>query len=228
MKDIKEILCKAFGRDEDDILGDYETEHEPVETTEDGFQDDLVLRKTKNGEVVIGYLTHDDHPVDFWSDSDGMGKLSVFRSETERDEFLSTQKEKGLVAFIADNYRHGQEHWSVQNTANYPDRRWDVAPRGVYVPDAETVEHIRNTSKDEEEAKARIIKDANAVLDEYSKTINGEVYGVVTETWVFDAERNGFEMTDEDSVWGHIGWEHAVDSLREQMPVIEQDASLEP
>lgn len=228
MADIKEILCEKLGVDEESVLGDYETYHEPLDASEQGFEDNLMIVKKNDGSLVIGYLVHDDESRDYWKDADGLGTLEVFRSETERDAYISEKTADGQVALIVDNYRHGQEHWSIQNTANYPDRRWDVAPRGVYVPDAETVEHIRSTSKDEEEANARIVKDANAVLDEYSKTINGEVYGVVTETWVFDKERNGFEMTDEDSVWGHIGWEHAVDSLREQMPVIEQDAGLEP
>lgn len=227
MKDISEELCEKFGVDEDEILGDYYTEHEPIDNYEEGFSNDLLVVKHDN-KVTIGYLVHDDSPRDFWGDADGLGKLTVFRSQEDRDAHFEKAQAEGGYPLVADVYRHGQEHWSIANTMNYPDRRWDVAPAGVYEPDSDTIKHIREQTQTEEQFRDRIISDANAILDEYSKCVNGEVYGVVTETWELDESGKGFRMTEEDSCWGFIGVEHAVETLKSDFMPKDSEMSMEP
>lgn len=54
-------------------------------------------------------------------------------------------------------------------------------------------------------------KYADSVLEEYIKWCNGEVYGVVVETF-----KDG-EQVEEDACWGYIGHEYAEQTLKEQM-----------
>lgn len=225
MKDVKEILCESLGKDPESILGDYATDHEPATCDEEGFVDDLLVSKLDDNRVQIGYVVVDESPEDFWEGADQLGKLEVFRSESDRDAFMDAVSAEGKTAFVVDNYRHGQTHWSVQNTRPYPDRQFDVAPRGVYVVDDEVAKQYQGKHQDPKTLEEALIKDANGVLDSYSKWSNGEVYGVVTETWAYDPERNGFEQVEEDAYYGVIGHQDAVSALRDEIasPEVAED-----
>lgn len=183
-------------------------------------EDDILLRENADGSVSLGYLVQDTDVGDFWNDRDG-GELKIFRSQDERDAFIAEVEEKGGVALIVDNYSHSGDHYSLEGTRNYPDRRWDVAPRGVYVlaeDDRATWDAAIAAGGDRKAAIAAVREAVNATLDEYSKWANGEVYVHVVETF----RRTGDTWEADDSLsddgWGYIGYDYAEECLREAMP----------
>jgi hypothetical protein len=65
--------------------------------------------------------------------------------------------------FIVDCFEHGVSDYSLAGTKQYPHSQWDVARSGVLV-----------IPKDFDDGRVY----AGIVLDEYSKLVRGEVYGV--------------------------------------------------
>ncbi|WP_432263011.1 hypothetical protein [Cupriavidus sp. TMH.W2] len=172
---------------------------------------------------VVGALVHDPdsshcNPAE---NDDGFGTFTEFRSAGERDDYLAQVQHEDKLAFIVDRYEHGRVHYSVNETANYPDRRWDVAPAGVFVPCDYVQEEFAKRRAELEPEKGRhtavayglaakeFVKDANATLDEYSNWRNGEVYGVL----VYEFDADGKEVSPPEECWGFIGHEYARDEL---------------
>lgn len=181
-------------------------------------KDDVRVRENGDGTISIGYITHDDHAGDFWADRDE-GELKIFRTERDRDAWIDEQARQGRTALVVDNYSHSGDHYSLQGTRDYPDRRWDVAPRGAYVlgeADQETWNAAMKEG-DRAAALAAVTEAVNVTLDEYSKWANGEVYGHVIETF----ERDGAEWAAleelRDDCWGYIGSTYALERLDEAM-----------
>lgn len=171
--------------------------------------DDVLFRKV-DSLLVVGYIDLDSDPEwDRWGEDMG-GLLEIFTSEHDRDNFAEEVFADKKQCFIVDNYSHGNNHFSIQNTRWYPDRRWDVAPRGIFVPpdDMQKQYHKRKYAVGCDKARFELVGPSNSILDEYSKYCNGEVYGAI----VFF---NGREDLEEDSCWGYIGYEHALSSLEE-------------
>lgn len=158
-------------------------------------------------KVVIGYLAHDDSPSDYW-EFDRNGLFKEFRDAYERDEWMEARRAEGLTVFLVDKYAHGNVHYSIANTSDYPDRRWDVSPCAALACDFESW-----GTPPELQAKC-----ANDILDQYSKWCNGEVYGAVTVTLTIDRTTGEVVGEDTDSVWGAIGDDWALELLAEQMP----------
>lgn len=106
---------------------------------------ETVIRKdpSEEGLVRVSYLTHDQDGGDYWNDADGRGSLQLFRTQSDRDDYVVLEKARGEIPLIVDQYDHGGSHFSIQNSRFYPDRRWDVAPRGVYVPCREVQDRYR-------------------------------------------------------------------------------------
>jgi len=154
--------------------------------------------------AVLGWLEVDQDPLDFW-DADGQGELKEFISQAQVDAFLAEgweadgvklTHEDGRVGYLIDRYEHGGVHYSVADTRQYPDQRWDVARKcGVYFPDKEMLGGWA--------AEADVLDDANRLLAEYSRWRNGEVYVVRCET--FAVEAGVVEAQEYDSCGGIVG-----------------------
>jgi hypothetical protein len=181
---------------------DLELSHEPV-------GEDLELRLNDEGQLVVGYLAHDDDPMwDAFDYEEGNDEFKEFRSESDRDEFIAEQEAEGRVAFVVNKYAHGQVHYSIAGTTQYPDMRWDVAPSGVYVPCEENQERY----KKEQVTEAQLIEWGNNVLNEYSAYCNGEAYGICKD--VFEKQDDGsFDLVEDEACWNFITSEHAKSSL---------------
>ncbi len=107
------------------------------------------------------------------------------------------------------HYEHGQRHWSIQGTVNYPDMQWDgVRTAGfleVVVPDDEREWWDGRSEEDRLDA-------AKTTIAEYTSWINGEVYGYTLENVREEVCDKGFTHTYEgedvdDTCFGIIGWE---------------------
>src|SRR3546814_7408479 len=107
------------------------------------------------------------------------------------------------VTLLVDEYKHGGVHYSIANSRDYPDRRWDVATRGVFVP----CDHLQTEYQYGRKTMQEIERDSGQVLDEYSRWCNGEVYGVVTES--YRLESDSIQRQDVVSCWDHVGREYA-------------------
>lgn len=121
---------------------------------------------------------------DFRNSHNGGGEIA-------RDEFYAEMVEAVGAdhVFIVDVYAHGSEHFSRANTANYPDRQWDVAPACILAvpPDATNPAEY-----------------ADGVLDVFSKWANGDVWGVIHNYVKADGT-----VVDDDSCYGFIGYKCA-------------------
>lgn len=183
-------------------------------------EDDILLRENADGSMTIGYVAPYQDEDEFWGHRDG-GELKIFRSQDERDAFIAEIEEAGGIALIVDNYSHSGNHYSLEGTRDYPDRRWDVAPRGVYVlaeDDRATWDAAIAAGGDRKAAIAAVREAINATLDEYSKWSRGEVYGHVVETFRRTGELWEIDDSLSDEGWGYIGYDYAMDQLREAMP----------
>lgn len=176
--------------------------------------------------VHIGYITHDPDPGDFWEGSEGLGSLRLFRTGDDPNALMDQYRKEGEAPLFVERYAHGAEHYSVAGTRDYPDRRWDVAVCGIFLPCEEVRDRYHKACNDgtPELARKDMVQDTNGVLDEYSRTVNGEVYGVVVET--LRREGDILVREDHDAVWGHIGADWAVEALADMMP--EPEPALEP
>jgi hypothetical protein len=150
-----------------------------------------------DGTIRVVWAVNDtDVRSDYeWMEGDS---FETFRSEDERDGYVAAQIADGIPAaniFIVDKYDHSSVHYSVQDSAPYPDRRWDVAPSGVLVLDGRGATGATIS-----------VESANATLDDYSNWANGDVYGIASITLSADGEE--VEGSDEE-VWGFIGSDYA-------------------
>ena len=174
-----------------------------------------------DGTVLVGKLVHDECAGDYdWMEGDSFRE---FRTEWDRDAYVTELKADGVDErriFIVDKYDHSAVHYSVANTAPYPDRRWDVAPCGVFVIDAEGESGWPiDGYTDADGTFHSPVEMANSLLDEYSNWCNGYVYGVIVESFPTmahyeTAQMDGDDGTEEESVWGLIGHEYAMEELK--------------
>lgn len=169
--------------------------------------------------IAVWYLDHDSWPGydDYLSEFDAGtlyndGRFSKYQCD-EGD--LEAWNADGTVYFFVDKYDHGQVHYSLRNSTWYPDRQWDVATGLIYVPPQHMQEHyhkIKYRRGGKEAARAELAKYAQSVLREYTDWCNGNVYGCVATVY----DKDGEELLDErDACWGYIGWDYALESLKE-------------
>lgn len=194
-----------------DAAKDYLEEKFNVESAFDisdhGVVQDSISVTEVGDKIVVSCLKYDSDPMDYFSNDDGAGELFQFRNVDERDTKAKELKEDKVLFYLVDKYEHGSVHFSVSQTHNYPDQKWDVAHGcAIYVPCDYIQDEYKKMAKKEgvETAKAHFIKDSNGVLDEYSNWCNGEVYGY--SVTVFD--RKGQELNN-DECWGFIGHKYA-------------------
>lgn len=188
---------------------------------ENGFELDhindcyeLEVVKTENG-VVVGMLMVDTSPMDYFENDHGAGELVQFRSAYERDEAMEARSKSKNLMYLVDRYEHGQVHYSVSGTVNYPDDRWDVAHGcAVFVPSEDVQKAYKKEVKEsgEDAARQKFIADSNKVLDNYSDWCNGEVYGYA----VLSFDKSGKELNT-DECWGYIGRDYANEEKRSVM-----------
>lgn len=122
---------------------------------------------------------------DFRNSRDGGG-------EEARDSFYDECVEAVGVdhVFVVDVYSHGLDHFSVADTRDYPDRRWDVAPACILaVPP-----NVTNP-----------VEWANGALNSYSSWVNGDVWAVCRERLAFTLSAT----LSSDCLGGFIGRENA-------------------
>ena len=191
----------------DDLAEKYETSFDNYihETSRDAYDVEVIETPTT---IIVGCLKHDSSPMDFFEDDDGQGTFKEFRSVDERDEFLSTLKKSSLF-YLVDKYAHGNVHYSISNTRNYPDQRWDVAHGcAVFIPCDYIQDEYKKSKKQMTvaEAKAKYIADSNSTLESYSDYCNGEVYGY--SVVVYDKQ---CKVIEEQECWGYIGNKNAND-----------------
>lgn len=195
---------------------DYLEEKFEIESAFDisdhGVVQDSVSVTEVGDKVVVSCLKYDSDPMDYFSNDDGAGELFQFRSVGERDSKVKELKKEKVLFYLVDKYEHGSVHFSVSQTHNYPDQRWDVAHGcAIYVPCDYIQDEYKKLAKKEgvEAAKARFVNDSNGVLDEYSNWCNGEVYGY--SVTVFD--KKGQEL-ENDECWGFIGYKYAEEEKK--------------
>lgn len=173
--------------------------------------------------IIVGCLKVDQSPMDFFEDDDGSGTFKKFSSVDSRDEFLATLKKSSLF-YLVDKYEHGNVHYSISNTQNYPDQRWDVSHGcAVYIPCDYIQDEYKKAKKKMTvaEAKDKFIKDSNSVLDSYSDYCNGEVYGYSVVTY----DKQGKSLS-EDECWGFIGNKNANDEKNSIMKSSFEDSII--
>ncbi len=96
----------------------------------------------------------------------------------EYSEDLNPEYEKYWI-FGVDAYIHSGVHLSLANTANYPDRQWDVSTTGYILVDKEIYSNIEldvtiKSKYPEEEDKARYY--AEGLIETWNSYLSGEVY----------------------------------------------------
>lgn len=180
--------------------------------SEHGVVEDTLSVTEVGDKVIIACLKYDQDPMDYFSNDDGAGELFQFRNVDERDSKAKELKKDKKLFYLVDKYDHSAVHFSVSQTANYPDQRWDVSHGcAIYVPCDYIQSEYKKLAKKEgvEAAKSHFIKDSNSVLDEYSNWCNGEVYGY--SVTIFD--KKGEEINC-DECWGFIGQKYAEEEKK--------------
>jgi hypothetical protein len=198
--------------------------------------------------VVIGYLAQDEGDYDFWEENDGCGEFVQCRTQSSYEDALARGAREGRLTFEIEAYRHGDVHYSIRNTMDYVDRRWDVGPAGVFILSAEQQEEYRvemeaaranagalNLSeKGSVEMHAAllaapmeaVVKMVNSLLDRFSSYANGEIYGVITEVARWNPEQGEWNST-EDACWRFVGRSYAEGELKDRMDNRVASAGLE-
>lgn len=177
----------------DDEGREYDLTYTPLNS------DDLFIEKVED-QIAVGYLVVDEYPgiTDYFSDYEN-GEFHEFRSRDEMEKIIEELEVEKKNYFLVDKYEHGLVHYSVANTSNYPDRRWDVSCCAIFVVP-------------EDVSKERAVDYANAVLQEYTDWCNGQVFGVCLD--IFNKTGN---KVDDNACWGYIGYDHALESLKEEI-----------
>lgn len=195
--------------------------------------DDVVFTKISDDKVRVSYLSVDSDPSntarDFFDNDDGAGEFFRFRSQDEVEAKVAEAAEAGDVALVVNRFEHGQVHYSVRGSITYRYHEFDVAPSCVIIPCEDVQDAYRKAMKAaagdpaaEKAAMDAMIKDSNSTLDEYSKVCNGEIYGVIHETW--QASTDGrMEQVDSDACWGYVGYDYALETMKGEIPEAEQE-----
>ena len=207
LQDANEHLQKYYDLEEDfEFIEEYNQTNQAIEGS--------VLIATHKDKAIISFLQHSDYPGDFFDD-EGTGKLIHFRSYEDYEEKVALFNKSKKLYYFLDKYEHGSVHYSIENTNDYPDRRWDVSSRcAIYIPDDYIQSEFKKLKKKEGEeiAKNHFIESTNSILDNYSDYCNGEVYSYTILTC--DSEGNTLE---EDSVGGYIGYDYIKKEVKSIM-----------
>jgi hypothetical protein len=186
-----------------------------------------ILTEKVGDNLVIGYLVHDPFFSTDEDLGDGMGNLYSFHRHQPTD-----QRNKGLAALgrngdgnldedltpdpdavMLDCYSHGGQVWSV--SGNGMQCQFDTARgAGVWVPDDCLRDQLDADEKSGKDRREMAVKYCEQSLEQYNAIEAGEVYGVIIET-SDPVNPGGWWPADENSAWGHIGYEYAKQTLAE-------------
>lgn len=199
------------------LVASHDKVFDPIPEEVGGPENGVIIQE--DGDTVrLGYITHDPEPMDFWQSADGLGELKLFKRGDDPNALMEGHRARGEAPLLVERYAHGAEHYSVVGTRNYPDRQWDVGLCGIFLPCEEVTKRYHADLDPDAPGAAwnKLVEDSNNVLSEFSKTVNGEVYGIVVEE--LRREGDALVRDDYESVWGHIGSDWAVEALGEMMP----------
>lgn len=169
-----------------------------------------LVKRTKTGHYVVGYLVHDDDCFNPCEDRDGMGHIYSFshRHINSIDPNDVQSKFGHLKDFIVplSYFEHGRCMWGVEGTMDHtPDFQWDgCCYAGIWVPDGCCLEEIRGAGRSKKAKLKRAEELAGQACKEYTAWANGECYGHVCEWYKPD----GTPMGD-NACWGYIGGDYA-------------------
>jgi len=155
---------------------EYEVEQQPA----DWF--DPIIRELPNGNVVIGYLSHDDDVENPCTSGDGVGMVRSFSNRhinnIDPNEAVELLKKDKMVVALS-YFEHGNSLWDVHGGGHYgscPDREWDgVDFAGVWIPDDCCRDEIKGRSHRKHisyQSAAREL--AKQCCDTYTSWANGD------------------------------------------------------
>jgi len=188
--------------------------------------------------VTIRYDSDCNSPTE---DCDGMGVMysgsnrhNNFKPLDELQEMAKADPDAVKLSY----YEHGQSLWYVASeyAGFLPDKQWDgVSFAGLWVPD----ECVRESYQGQDglTRRAWMLKQAQSCCAEYTRWCNGECYGYEIKVYKLERDEDGEPLTDqdyypvarpiwEDSCWGYIGWDYAVESTKEALPDLKQLESI--
>ena len=177
----------------DDLPFDADLAYEPAEWI------DPVVTLGANGGYTVAYAVHDTdaghiHPI---NDTEG-AEFQEFRTEWDRDEFYEATDLATHVPFVVDHFEHGSSIYSLAGTH---------ADKGIYYTfDSRPSGVLRVPVDFTDPAEA-----AKGILAEYTSWVNGDVYGIVRQTF----DNRGVEIGDHEAVWGFIGTEYAESVVKD-------------
>lgn len=181
----------------------------------------------KSGDkLIIVYAVQDEHlPIEDLL-GDGMGKLlSLHRYSSTRGQGFAAlgldqygefdpDLRPNKNAVLLDCYAHGSQHWSISGDGMQC--RFDTARgAGVWVPDDCLRSQLDDDEADGKDRRTQAVLYAQQFLTQYNAIINGEVYGIVTETY---DEFGGFISCDH--VWGYVGSESTAEEMNMQFDAV--------
>jgi len=126
----------------------------------------------------------------------------------DRDAYIQKLKDEGVDEsriFVIDKLEHGVVHYSVENTKNYPDRKFDVAPRGVFV-----LGEAGFPDYDKDESYEDAVRSINDILEEYSAHSNGECFAILN----LMVNENGAALRASEAL-GYIGVKYTQNQMRD-------------
>lgn len=200
----------------------------PVEDLEDARLPDGVHIAVEDGTITVSYLTRDPHPGDPFDNPESAGVLRSFRRGDDPNDLMANIEGSGRIAFFVERYRHGADHYSVFGTCPYPDRAWDAGIVGIYIPPDDIQAACREIAqaKGPEAARSAAQLDATAALEDYTRYVNGDVFGAVVETWRVEGQH--VRAVFREDCWGLSGAEHALEELARMSGIPTPDPDADP
>lgn len=151
--DHRQFSVKREGFEPRDIF-DYLNSKEPVKPTEDEFKDEN------------GYIDYEDY-------DNAINDYQM--SYNDYAESINLEYNNYYI-FEVDTYIHSGVHLSLANTANYPDRRWDVSTTGYVLVKKDLAYNIEQL--DDEQLKEDKAKEcAKSLIKTWNQYLSGDVWG---------------------------------------------------
>ena len=183
-------------------------------------------------KVVFVTIEHDQDCPNPCTDMDGMGHVRSMSSRHINN--ISYEEAKALLetdvdAIALSYYEHGNSMWMVMGDQPAGvEFQWDGRRfAGIWIPD----DTCRSEGEGMEPAarRARMLEMAGECCTEYTAWANGECYGFIIKAYDVIRDDDGEPMDDindyrrkkalyDDSCWGHIGWDYALEATKEALP----------
>jgi hypothetical protein len=172
------------------------------------FRNELFYKTNEDGtELMVAYLAPDEYPPSHEFEE---GESFVeHRSAADRDRDFMEKQEAGLNPMLVERYSHSGVDYSIMNTKSYPDRQFDVALSGVYVP----CSYVRNELEKGNIDLDEVVRQANVALKTFSDYSNGYCYDSTVEIFKYDEATEQWEQSDIHRGFA-TGYEEAVADLK--------------